>query len=72
MPFRSVTRPDRRRKLTLSIRMEKLTSGDKNKPIVVYCKTGTRAARAKTILLEAGYTQVTNLGGIDDWYRWEG
>ncbi|UQA55512.1 rhodanese-like domain-containing protein [Polyangium aurulentum] len=49
--------------------VEKLTGGDKNKPIVVYCQTGGRSARAKTALVEAGYTQVTNVGGIDDWDR---
>ncbi|HVK64538.1 MAG TPA: rhodanese-like domain-containing protein [Polyangium sp.] len=47
--------------------VEKLTGGDKTKPIVVHCAAGPRAARAKKILLDAGYTQVTNLGGINDW-----
>lgn len=47
--------------------IEKLTSGDKSKPIVVYCQAGGRAGRAKAALTAAGYTQVTNLGGIDDW-----
>lgn len=47
--------------------IEKLTSGDKTKPIVVYCQAGGRAGRAKTMLTAAGYTQVTNLGGISDW-----
>ncbi|HMY16992.1 MAG TPA: rhodanese-like domain-containing protein [Polyangium sp.] len=47
--------------------IEKLTSGDKTKPIVVYCQAGGRAGRAKATLTAAGYTQVTNLGGIDDW-----
>jgi phage shock protein E len=47
--------------------VEKLTSGDKSKPIVVYCHRGIRAGRAKALLTSAGYTQVTNMGGIDDW-----
>ncbi|MBK9260862.1 MAG: rhodanese-like domain-containing protein [Polyangiaceae bacterium] len=47
--------------------IEKLTSGDKTKPIVVYCQAGGRAGRAKSMLAAAGYTKVTNLGGIDDW-----
>ncbi len=54
----------------LSARMsevEKLAGGDKNKPIVVYCQSGGRSARAKSMLTSAGYTKVTNLGGIDDW-----
>ena len=49
--------------------VENLTGGDKTKPIVVYCGSGKRAGRAKTILRESGYQQVTNLGGIDDWDR---
>jgi phage shock protein E len=47
--------------------VEKLTSGDKSKPIVVYCQMGGRAGRAKEVLTAAGYTRVTNLGGIDNW-----
>ena len=49
--------------------IEKLTGGDKKKPIVVYCQAGGRAGRAKTMLTGAGYEQVTNLGGIADWDR---
>lgn len=49
--------------------VEKLAGGDKNKPIVVYCQSGRRAAQAKKALLEADYTQVTNLGGLSDWDR---
>ena len=49
--------------------VEKLAGGDKNKPIVVYCQSGRRAARAKQALMEAGFLQVTNLGGLSDWDR---
>lgn len=49
--------------------VEKLAGGDKNKPIVVYCKSGRRAAQAKKALMEAGFLQVTNLGGLSDWDR---
>jgi len=49
--------------------VEKLSGGDKKKPIVVYCQMGGRAAQAKKILSGKGYTQVTNLGGVDDWDR---
>lgn len=41
--------------------------GDKSKPIVVFCRAGGRAGIAKTALLGAGFTEVTNLGGIDSW-----
>jgi len=47
--------------------VEKIKLGEKSKPIVVYCQRGGRAGKAKEMLTKAGYTQVTNLGGIDDW-----
>ena len=34
--------------------------------IVFYCASGGRAGRAKTMLEEAGFTNVINAGGIDD------
>ncbi len=46
-----------------------LTHGEKQRPIVVYCAAGARAARAKQALVKRGYRQVSNLGGIDDWDR---
>lgn len=49
--------------------VEALVAGDKSKSIVVYCTIGTRAAEAKRILVAAGYTRVTNLGGLRDWPR---
>ncbi|GAB4240927.1 MAG: hypothetical protein Kow00109_16120 [Acidobacteriota bacterium] len=47
--------------------VDKLTKGDKNHPIVVYCRSGRRAAHAKDLLLDHGYLRVTNLGGVTDW-----
>jgi phage shock protein E len=46
--------------------VEKLVAGDKTKPVVVYCSAGKRAAKAKTALEGAGYTNVVNGGGYDD------
>ena len=40
--------------------------GDKAKPIVVYCRSGRRSAEAKRILLDNGYKDVTNGGGLTD------
>jgi phage shock protein E len=51
----------------LEARVSDVSKGDTSKPVVVYCHSGNRAARAKKILTEHGYSQVTNLGGIDDW-----
>jgi rhodanese-related sulfurtransferase len=46
--------------------VDKLTGGDKSKPVVVYCAAGKRAAKAKASLEAAGYTNVVNGGGYDD------
>lgn len=35
--------------------------------VYTYCAAGGRAERAKTILEEAGFTNVTNIGGLSDW-----
>lgn len=40
---------------------------DLEKPIVIYCAAGIRAAKAKKILQENGFKCVQNLGGISDW-----
>ena len=42
-----------------------LVDGDRSRPIVIYCKLGKRAARAKRALEAAGFTNVTNLGGVE-------
>ncbi len=47
--------------------VEALVGGKRDRPIVVYCTRGVRAAQAKRILLKAGYEKVTNLGGLYDW-----
>jgi len=39
---------------------------DKDRPIYLHCKSGGRAGKAKTALEGMGYTNVTNLGGLDD------
>ena len=38
-----------------------------DKPIVLHCAAGGRAALAGKLLLDMGYTQVFNLGGVKDW-----
>ncbi len=49
----------------LSTRLEEL--GDKTKPIVVYCQSGKRSGRAKTLLLENGFAKVHNMGPMSAW-----
>lgn len=40
---------------------------DLNKKVLVYCRTGIRAAAASKKLVAIGYTQVYDMGGIVDW-----
>ncbi|PJE51276.1 MAG: hypothetical protein COV29_00775 [Candidatus Yanofskybacteria bacterium CG10_big_fil_rev_8_21_14_0_10_36_16] len=37
--------------------------------VYIYCKSGARAGKAKTILEENGFTDVTNIGGLSDWEK---
>ena len=39
---------------------------DKSTEIHLYCRSGGRASKAASALKEAGYTSVSNEGGIDD------
>ncbi len=38
----------------------------KDQQIYLYCGSGKRAGRAKTMLENFGYTNVQNIGGLDD------
>ena len=38
-----------------------------DRPVVLYCAAGGRAALAGKTLLEMGYRRVYNLGGLPDW-----
>ena len=46
-------------------------SADKNfahdKPVILHCASGGRAAMAGKLLKDMGYTKVFNLGGFKDW-----
>jgi rhodanese-related sulfurtransferase len=39
----------------------------KDKPAIVYCAAGARAALAGKLLKDMGYAEVYNLGGFKDW-----
>ncbi|MCB1141564.1 MAG: rhodanese-like domain-containing protein [Leptospiraceae bacterium] len=39
--------------------------GDKNKDIVLYCRSGGRAETVKKMLMNAGYVNVINAGGLN-------
>lgn len=40
---------------------------DKNKTVLVYCRSGRRSAIACNIMDSLGYTNVYDIGGIIDW-----
>lgn len=44
----------------------RLAEVPRDRPVVVYCQSGNRSARAARLLAEAGY-EVHDLGGIGNW-----
>lgn len=40
---------------------------DKNRPIVVYCRSGNRSSTARRTLLAMGYTNVSDFGAYTKW-----
>ena len=47
---------------------QKVASLDKNKPVMVYCKSGVRSANAAAKLKAMGFTTIIDLdGGITQW-----
>ena len=49
----------------LSINIGKYTENN-NEEILLYCRSGNRSGKAKLILEELGYTNIKNIGGIED------
>ena len=45
----------------------RLSQVPQNQPIIVYCRSGNRSAQAASILADAGYPDVYDLGGIITW-----
>ena len=41
--------------------------GAKDKPVIVYCASGTRSAMARSVLKGQGFAQVFNLGAMSRW-----
>lgn len=46
---------------------DNLASVPRDMPVIVYCHSGNRSAQAAQILKDAGYTQIYDMGGINDW-----
>ena len=40
---------------------------DKNQLLLVYCRSGNRSKKAAEILVQLGYTNIKEFGGIIDW-----
>ena len=40
---------------------------DKDQLILIYCRSGNRSKQAAEILVELGYTNIREFGGIHDW-----
>lgn len=40
---------------------------DRGRPTIVYCRSGRRSLAAAQMLVEAGFTEVYDLGGVQDW-----
>ena len=40
---------------------------DKDQQILVYCRSGNRSKQAAEKLVQLGYTNVVEIGGINDW-----
>ncbi len=56
--------------IPLSSVKDRLGSLDKNKKILVYCRTGSRSGHIAGLLTRNGFEQVYNLkGGINAWKR---
>ncbi len=50
--------------------MSKVSSLDKNKPVLLYCATGSRSAQASAMLEKEGFKTIYDLApGISGWLR---
>ena len=41
---------------------------DKDQRIFVYCRSGSRSMQASQKLVDLGYTNIVEMGGIKDWH----
>ena len=52
---------------SIAMAADAMPDEDKEKPVYVYCLTGIRSRKAASILRDSGFTDVTDLGGINVW-----
>lgn len=55
----------------INLPVEAITDGtypdvDKDTPIAVYCRSGNRSGQATTILTQAGFTNITDIGAFEN------
>ncbi len=55
--------------ISLQELQQKMGRIPKDRPVIVYCRSGNRSAFAANLLMQAGYEEVYDLGGIVDWAR---
>ena len=65
VPISTPVTPEMRRHINIFIANLLRYSRRRSRPILVYCKRGIRAAAMEEALLNAGFLNVINLGGID-------
>ena len=53
--------------MLLPVRMRELEPRDT--PIILFCASGARSGQGARLLKQAGFTDVTNAGGLDDMPR---
>lgn len=41
--------------------------GDKDTPIVIYCRSGARSAAAAGLLRDLGFSKLTDIGAMSNW-----
>ncbi len=64
----AVSRIDGARLIPLRELPSQLAELPREREIIIHCKSGARSARAVKLMLESGFTRVTNVqGGIDAW-----
>ena len=49
-----------------NLKREYITVNNKDTPIIVYCRSGNRSAKAYQSLQDAGYTNLYDLGAISN------
>lgn len=52
--------------IPLQVLRQRLGEIDRSRPVVVFCASGGRSAVAAQVLTAAGYTDVSNAGGLRD------